>query len=260
MSTSPLAELQQRFQAYVRDGGGDVAALVVADAKADASERMDVYFHAYRLRLVEVLSNDYPGVAASAGSEEFDRLARAYLDTNPSEHPSVRWFGRQFAAFLREHEGPHTLLADLAAFEWAQGEAFDARDASPLPLEDVARIPGDQWPDMRFTPHPSLRRLDLQWNVGAIAQAVDDDDALPEAVRTATTTGWVLWRSDLVVRWRSLSVDEAVALDAVRTGATFGEVCELLCEHVDPDSAGMHAASLLKRWLNDGLLAGVRAG
>jgi len=79
-------------------------------------------------------------------------------------------------------------------------------------------------------------------------------------VRTATTTGWVLWRSDLVVRWRSLSVDEAVALDAVRTGATFGEVCELLCEHVDPDSAGMHAASLLKRWLNDGLLAGVRAG
>lgn len=259
MSTSPLAELQQRFQTYVQGGAGDMATLVVADAKADSSQRMDVYFHAYRLRLVEVLSNDYPAVTAVAGSEEFDRLGRAYLDAHPSEHPSVRWFGRHFAAFLRAHEGPHALLAELAAFEWAQGEAFDARDVQPLALEEVARMPGDQWPDLRFTPHPSLRRLDLQWNAGAIAQAVDDGIALPEVTRTATTA-WVLWRRDLIVHWRSLSVDEAVALDAVRTGAAFGEVCELLCEHVDPDGAGMHAASLLKRWLNDGLLTGVRAG
>ena len=75
----------------------------------------------------------------------------------------------------------------------------------------------------------------------------------------AATAAWMLWRRDLIVRWRSLGVDEAVALDAVRAGAAFGEVCELLCEHVDPDGAGMHAASLLKRWLNDGLLTGVSA-
>jgi hypothetical protein len=258
MRDSPLAALQERFQSYVQRGDGDIGSLVVADAKADAGQRMDVYFHAYRLRLVEVLSTDYPAVAAVAGSEEFDRIARGYVDAHPSGHPSVRWFGRHFAAYLRAHEPQQALLAELAAFEWAQGEAFDARDAPALPLEEVARIPGDQWPDLRFTVHPSLRRLELEWNVGAIAQAVDGSEAVPEAMHGAKTA-WVLWRRDLVVRWRSLSVDEAVALDAVRAGAAFGEVCELLCEHVDPDSAGMHAASLLKRWLSDGLLTSVRA-
>jgi hypothetical protein len=90
-------------------------------------------------------------------------------------------------------------------------------------------------------------------------QAVDDGRAPPQAARGAQTA-WVLWRRDLIVRWRSLAADEAVALDALRSGAPFGEICELLCEHVDPDGAGMHAASLLKRWLNDGLLSGVRPG
>jgi hypothetical protein len=254
-----LAELQLRFQDYVRERGGDVESLVVADAKAGAGERMDVYFHAYRLRLVEVLAADYPALAAIAGSDEFDRIARGYIDAHPSEHPSVRWFGRRLAAFLRVREPQHPLHAELAAFEWAQGEAFDARDAPALALEEIGRIPADHWPGMHFTPQPSLHRLDLEWNVPAIVQAVDDGRTLPEPARGAATA-WLLWRRDLIVRWRSLTPHEAVAIDAVRGGAPFGEVCELLCEHVDPDGAGMHAASLLKRWLADGLLTGVRPG
>ena len=259
MTEPTLAELQRRFQEYVRERGGDVASLVVADDRADAGQRMDVYFHAYRLRLVEVLASDYPALATMAGADELDRIGRAYIDAHPSEHPSVRWFGRRLAAFLRVHEPQRPLYAELAAFEWAQGEAFDARDTPGLALEEVGRIPPDQWPDMRFTPQPSLHRLDLEWNAPTIVQAVDDGRAPPEPVR-GPSTAWLLWRRDLIVRWRSLTADEAVAIDAVRGGAPFGEVCELLCEHVDPDSAGMHAASLLKRWLADGLLAGVRPG
>jgi hypothetical protein len=254
-----LAELQRRFQEYVRERGGDVTSLVIADGRANAAQRMDVYFHAYRLRLVDVLAADYPALATIAQAPAFDRIGRAYIDAHPSEHPSVRWFGRRLAAFLRAREPQHPLYAELAAFEWAQGEAFDARDAPALALEEVGRIPADQWPDMRFTPQPSLHRLDLEWNVPAIVQAVDDGRASPDPVH-GPSTAWALWRRNLIVRWRSLTADEAVAIDAVRGGAPFGEVCELLCEHVDPDGAGMHAASLLKRWLADGLLAGVRPG
>jgi hypothetical protein len=257
ISTSALADLQDRFQAYVQHHAGAVGEFIVADAKADAVGRMDVYAHAYRLRLVEVLTNDYPALAALVGAEAFGALARAYIDAHPSCNPSVRWFGKHFAAFLREQEGSGSLRAELAAFEWAQGEAFDAGDAHVLALEDVARIPAAQWPYMSFEPHPTLRRLELTWNVGAFAQAVADEAPLPSPVQDDPRE-WLIWRRDLVVRWRSLTADEAVALDAARHRESFGAVCERLCEHVHPEEAGLHAAGLLKRWLADGLLSAVR--
>jgi hypothetical protein len=34
----------------------------------------------------------------------------------------------------------------------------------------------------------------------------------------------------------------------------FGELCERLCEWVEESSAAFHAASMLKRWMIDGLL------
>jgi hypothetical protein len=250
----PLAELQRRFQRYVERHGGAVDAFVVADAKAGAVERMDVYAHAYRLRLAEVLANDFPALRATAGTQDFDRIARAYLDAHPSTRFSVRWFGARLADFLRAHEPARPVLAELAAFEWAQGEAFDALDAAALSVDDVAQLPPDAWPGLRLTPHPSLRRLDLEWNAAVIARAIDEGEEPPEPERGAPVA-WLLWRRDLVVRWRSLAPDEAAALDAVRTGTTFGDVCEILCAHVEPDAAAMHAASLLKRWLADGLLA-----
>lgn len=256
MSKSSLAALQERFQAYVQQHAGEVDQFIVADAKADAVGRMGVYADAYRLRLVEVLTNDYPALAGLIGAEAFDALARAYVDTHPSRQPSVRWFGKSLAAFLREQEGARSLHAELAAFEWAQGEAFDAGDAHVLALEDVARVPAAQWPYMSFEPHPTLRRLELTWNVGALAQAAADGAPLPSPVQDDPRE-WLIWRRDLVIRWRSLTADEAVALDAARHRESFGAVCERLCDHVHPEEAGLHAAGLLKRWLADGLLSAV---
>jgi hypothetical protein len=253
--TQSLAELQRRFQRYVRQHGGvDVERDIVGDAIAPADARMNVYAHAYRLRLVEVLGNDFPALKATVGAPDFDRIGRAYIDAHPSADPSVRWFGRHLADFLRKEERERPALAELAAFEWAQGEAFDARDAAPLALEDVARIPPADWPAMRLPLHPSVRRVRTEWNVAAIAKAVDGGETPPAPAREPRAT-WLLWRRGLTVRWRVLAEDEAAAIDALAHGALFGDVCERLVEWVEPEAAAMHAASLLKRWLTDGLIA-----
>jgi hypothetical protein len=55
------------------------------------------------------------------------------------------------------------------------------------------------------------------------------------------------------VRWRRLEDDEAEALHALAADATFGVVCERLS--AIHDDGALRAASLLKRWLADGLFA-----
>ncbi|HZR35974.1 MAG TPA: DNA-binding domain-containing protein [Nevskia sp.] len=255
MNGSALLGSQRRFQDRLLRGV-EATDLVVADGKADAATRLAVYADAYRLRLLEVLGNDYPALRAVAGVERFEALGRAYIEAHPSDTPSVRWFGRHLPEFLRSGGGErHELLAELAAFEWAQGEVFDAPDAPALELAAVAAVPPESWPEMRLLLQPALRRLDLRWNVTELVQAQEAQRDLPQARRSADAVHWLLWRdAGLDIRWRSLGEDEAAALDAARDGASFGAVCELLCQWVQAEDAAMHAAGLLKRWIFDGLV------
>ena len=248
---------QQRFQDYLLRANGVAEELVLADAKADAATRLGVYADAYRLRLIEALGNDYPTLRAVAGAEDFERIARAYIEAHPSDTPSVRWFGRHLAEFLGQSPGweRHELLAELAAFEWSKGAVFDAPEAPALEIAAVAAVPPESWPGMRLLTQPALRRLDLRWSAPALFQAQEAQQELPEPEREDEPVHWLLWRdAGLDIRWRSLGEDEAAAFDAVLAGASFEDICERLCEWVEAEQAAMHAAGLLKRWIFDGLV------
>jgi len=260
MSTVPgVAEVQAWFQAYVLERRPAIESATVSDAAADASERLNVYAEAYRLRLLEVLGKDYPALRALLGDAEFDRLGRGYVEAHPSDTPSIRWFGRHLAGYLRREQPRRPVLSELAAFEWAQGEVFDAADAPVVGVEDIARIPARAWPGLRFVLHPAQRRLDLVWNVPAIAQAFAATVESPRPTAGPAPVAWLLWRHGLDIRWRSLEPVEASALDAARRGEPFGEICERIGERSAPGQAAVHAAGLLKRWAADGLISAARA-
>jgi hypothetical protein len=246
-----LAKLQSRFQRDVLEEKVLSLPSIVGSEEAAASERLQVYVDAYRLRLLESLSKDFPGVRGLAGPARFEGIARAYIATHASGNPSIRWYGRHMADFLQQ-SADDPILAEMARFEWAQGETFDAPDAVTAALADFATISPDRWPGMKLAFHPSIRRLDLEWNVPEVWQSIRDGADLPEPKREPAA--WLVWRRDLIVRWRSLERDEALALDAARAGACFGELCERLAEHARSGDAATRAAGLLKRWVSDGLL------
>jgi hypothetical protein len=168
----------------------------------------------------------------------------------------VRWFSQHLPAFLRGTDpyAAHAHLAEMASFEWAQSLTFDAADAVSLDMQALAAVPPESWGQVRFGLHPSVRRLDLDWNVPKIWQALDAEETPPEPEATGSLS-WLLWRQDLNTHWRSLTADEAWMLDAAREGVSFGGLCEGLCQWHAPEAVAMQAASYLKLWLNDGLIA-----
>ncbi len=56
--------------------------------------------------------------------------------------------------------------------------------------------------------------------------------------------------------FRSVDPVEAAAFDAARSGATFGAICEQLTQYVDETDVAMRAASLLRGWIAEELIAG----
>ena len=58
-----LKTLQLRFAAHLNSAEDEaILSSIVGDEKASATERMGFYYDAYRLRLIEVMQSDYPGL------------------------------------------------------------------------------------------------------------------------------------------------------------------------------------------------------
>ena len=252
-----LRRLQEDFQGYLLTPDARMHPHVHGSAQVSAEERLAIYANAYRLRLLEALGTDYPGLHTVLGDDEFDAMGRAYIAAHPSAHFSLRWFGDRMNEFLRSTApySQYPVFTEMAAFEWAKSDAFDAADSAAANISDMAAIPPDAWPGLRFVPHLSLRRLDLRWNVPTVWKEIDAGREPPELVESEYPTAWLLWRQDLLTYFRSLNVDEAWALDALLRGETFADLCEGLTEWIDAQNVAVHAVGLLKQWLTDGLIS-----
>lgn len=256
-----LRGLQAEFQSSLLSGERDFIRRVVGANEAEAAARLDVYRNAYRLRLREALQVDYPKLELLLGDEAFAGLCDDYIAAYPSHHPSLRWFGRAMADFLI-NTAPYRdqpVLSEMAAFEWAQGLVFDASDRDVLDENALVTLTPEDWPGLRLTAHPGVRRLDLEWNVPPIWRALEDDRIPPFPLRGPRSQSWLLWRRDLAIHWRSLTPDEAWAIDAWRDGACFAELCEGLCAWMEPEVVALNAAGMLRGWLREGLVAEVES-
>lgn len=252
-----LGDLQRAFQDYLLERSDGFAASVRDTRKADRQTLLGVYRDAYALRLMEVLSNDYPGLMAMAGPADFDHLARAYIAAHPSQHPSVRWFGARLPDFMASTPpyagSPAT--AEMARFEWALGEAFDSPDDTPIEAAALMALPGEAWEELRFTPLRSLRQLRLAFDVPQAWQRRDEVEpgslAVPAAARP---TDWVIWRPERTSHFRSLEPDEAAMLQAMIAGHAFPELCESLVVLVGEAAAPAQAAGRLRSWVEEGMI------
>lgn len=237
------------LQAWLLHGEPGMHPRVAGHGAHERAHRLRIYADAYRLRLLQILAEDYPALRARCGPARFDRLAARYLVAHPSRSPSVRWLGAAFADWLRTDGQPPSRVA-LARFEWAKGEVFDAADAVALDQRALLELGPAQWPRLRLALAPSLRLLAGLGNAPQLAAALAAGGRAPRW-RADPGRHWLLWRHEHDVYWRALDADEAAALQAIAAGACFADWCVRL-HHEQP---ALRAAGLLKRWLADGWIS-----
>ncbi|MBX9946441.1 MAG: DNA-binding domain-containing protein [Reyranella sp.] len=254
-----LGDLQRAFQDYLLASSETFQAAVRDTRKADRTTLLDVYRDGYALRLIEALTTDYPGLMAMAGPADFDHMARAYIAAHPSRHPSVRWFGRGVADFLATTP-PYSgspAAAEMARFEWALGEAFDAPDATPVAADALMALPPEAWETLSFAALPSLRRCTFAFEVAPAWQRRDEvEPGNLEVGRSDQPVVWAIWRPERISNFRSLDPDEAAMLEALVAGRPFPDLCEAVSAFAGEDQAPARAAGLLRAWVEGGMIGG----
>lgn len=256
-----LADLQRAFQDYLFTSSDRFSTSVRETRKADRETLLGVYRDGYALRLIEVLTNDYPGLIAMAGPDDFDYMARAYIAAHPSKHQSVRWFGRHLADFLATTEPFNGNLAasEMARFEWALGDAFDAPDGAPIDAQSVMSVPPEAWETLVFAPISSLQLIDFTFEIAQAWQRRDEQEPGNLEVEPAEEPStWVIWRPEFNTNFRSMTADEAAAMRALVEGRSFPELCESLVPFIGEDEAANRAAGLLRAWVEEGMIGAFR--
>lgn len=256
---NPLARLQDEFQSFLLRGDAAIEGQVVGTERVPVETRLGIYSDAYHGRLLEALQANFPVLAKMAGETDFVTLAGDYIQAHPSPFFSIRHYGHALPEFLAnasDYAGV-PVLAELARWEWALTEVFDAADAVPVDMSMLANVPAEQWAELRLEWHPSARRLDLLWNVPSLWRALTDDAERPEMTVRPEPVPWLLWRRGLETYFRSLSMAEAAVVDAAREGAPFGELCALLSEWTSEAEAPAQAAGFLRQWLLSGLIVAI---
>lgn len=259
-----LQNLQHTFQTCVLNSDNSSStSWISASGRVTPEVQLSAYSYAYKARLLEVLMNDFPAMLMAIGEEQFFLLADDYINAHPSQYFSLRDFGNKMMAFVLEkiksNEGDvnwqdKLWLYELGLFEWTLGQAFDAVDDKIFTEQDMSVIASEDWPYLKFKLHSSVQRLDFEWNTPEIWQSLTADTPTEVEAAKDEQSSWLIWREQLVTRFRSLGIDEQIALDTVRKGGSFTDVCEALASIMEEENVPMHAASLLKVWITQGLI------
>lgn len=249
---SALADTQRDFQRHVMHGDASIVRAVNETADVPVATRLGIYSDAYRIRLRDALANNVPRLEELLGADEFSAIAWPYIDAHPSRFTSIRWFGDRLAESLDRSHASEPWLAELAQWEWAIAAAFDEQDAAPLSPQALGAVSPEDWPGLTFEFHPSLQRLQMKTNAPALFKALSEEQPVPEPALLEHEQPWLIWRQELKTQYRSLGANEAAALDAVRAGGTFEQMCDALCAWHADDEVPLQAAGLLKQWMQDG--------
>ena len=208
-------------------------------------------------RLIAFIADDFPKLRRYLGETRFAGMVRDYNARFPSEAPSsghlAKFLGKT-PPYARKPE-----LAELALFERVLGEARDAADSPVLGKCDAARFERGDLRMAGFVLTPSLRRLRVRSNVTSLWSSLRCDELPPAPFMLTAPQELLIWRQGTAPRFRMLGNEEALAIDAMREGASFDAICKMLGPADQSGTATLWAAAYLRGWLEAGLIAALRA-
>jgi uncharacterized protein (UPF0276 family) len=235
------------------------------EPRFDHIARLDIYANAYFYRLLDALRELFPRLAGLAGDVPFHNLVTDYLLEHPSTAPDLRRLGDRLPAFLRGHRmGQGTLLlCEVADLEHALAFALDAPDAPEgqcLARADLVRRAPHEWPILELTFAPSTLLVSATHDLERIARLCDERQ---HECALATPSGEearpvLVSRRGHAVYFRHLERLEAFALEKIKGGARFDNLCEAFGQtHARP----AQLVDFLMRWVDDGvIIEGPRRG
>lgn len=248
-----LAELQNDFQRALFDTECKGADWISESARGlSARKRLDIYYNAYRFRLVDVLLDTFEHTAIYLGDDWFNQLAMDYVQLHPSTYKNIGLYGKDFPEFLEEQLHEDKEVSELALLDWKLRRAFDGADSDVMTLEDLQQLAGEE--DFRLQTVPTLTTCTQHFNSLEIWNAINQDQTPPMVEQLSDPIELLIWRKGHSPHFRSLAKIEAVAIDFVCAGDSLETIGATLEKDFPEVDVATEFGVMLHRWLDDEII------
>lgn len=230
----------------------------IADSKIILSpkQRMGIYHNAYRVRLVEVLLDNFEHTGMYLGEEWFYKLANTYVQSHASTHHNIAEYGYQFPDFLAKQLPKDLEVSELALMDWKLRRAFDGSDSNTLDNGDLQKLVETHGADTRLSPVPTLSIDTHYYNTLDIWVAINNEETPPTVESLEVPVDILIWRKGHSPHFRSLTSIESAAINNLLAGDTLDQIGGSLTAEFPQADVTTEFGLMLQRWVNDEILAG----
>jgi hypothetical protein len=260
-----FAEQLRKRRALPKDSALAERARTVVSASGRLSpvERLEIYREQFWLRHTSSLVEDFPGTSGILGQETWQTLIEGYLDAHPPQSYTLRDLGLRLPEYVAsQHWLPeHALCCDMARLELAYLEIFDAADAAPLNVAQLAEIPEEAWERAHLVLHPALRLLAVDYPVATLrkqlfqAQTSGEKIPIPPGARQYL----VLYRRDLTMFHEQLDAGAYALLGALARRVALVPACVQAQAEMPEEAASIveNVGAWCQAWTASGFITGV---
>lgn len=254
-ASSSLADEQVRMQnAIVLHTDTSPEAWILSKHGFSPQAQLDVYIDAYRLRLYEVLREDYPVLAYYLGADDFEAVMRDFIHTVASDHFNIARYSTRLPGFLAKAR-PHDIPAqEICVLEATLCQLADAMETPALSASDLYGLTPEALMHSFLHPRAALQLMECSYQVNAYYHDVMEGQR-PSA--PVLETHWLaVFRHDDTLWRMELSHQEFRILHLLFTGMRIDQALTILQEefHLDEAVLTSSVSDWFARWMRHHLL------
>jgi uncharacterized protein (UPF0276 family) len=227
-------------------------ALIQAATPQAGLQRLQIYHHAYRARLLEVLMDTFEKTLRYMGTDLFEACALDYLQHNPPQDHKLSLLGQRWPGYLQERYPDNPELFEMARLDGDMRNRFDMADAPALTAAQVQSDTAQHWLTQTPSLHPSVIVRPIQSNVAQLWRAIHDDEEVPPAQALPQAQALIVWRKALQPHFLSVKGAEMAFWQHLQTGSSVADALETISSTATVDP--IEASTWMQRAWHEGLL------
>lgn len=220
-------------------------------ANMSIEEQLSVYIEGYRLRLYDVVEEDYPALKTYLGHQLLEETLYAYIERTPPTHYNLNVYCQNFAKDIKQNEfllKTHPAAADLARFESESSIVFDLEAQEPLSVEELQNLSEDDFAKLSLKLLSSSRIIEFAYQITEIIESVKENKSYGKVNKEKNKI--LIYQSDYNSLYLPLEDDEAILLDELNQADSINDAFAswLSKETVHSDNIAEKIQSWFKRW------------